>query len=811
MIFKYSPRSLDPTGNRKIPLGKQGENKRMTLVFDVREWMDEYPEAELAVYVKPPEGEAYLAGIDKEQKGVYRWDITASDTAKAGEGMIELVMRDEATGTVHKSITAKTMIMPSISAEAPGDIPEAHVPWWERALALIEIGVSPEVVVTEIEGGHRVEITDEKGLHTFDVMDGVDGKDANKNLLDGTELNSLRMKEATVSFRNAIALNAGTASYAYAHAEGHGTASGFASHAEGYGTASGSSAHAEGMNTVASGIRSHAEGFQTVAASDAQHAQGKCNVEDADGRYAHIVGNGRDIHNRSNAHTLDWDGNAWFAGDVYVGGKSQDDAEKLVKESAIPEVIEDALAQAKASGEFDGKDGAPGAPGKDGYTPIKGVDYFDGADGKDGYTPVKGVDYFDGEDGKDGDKGDPGADGFSPTVTLTRESDGVTIKATNKSGTSTAKVYDGKDGTGGGTSGGLPTGEAPYQQLVTDAYGNAVWEDKPFGEQIGVILPETEINGEGENMVTLSMPIVVGESYTVMINGTAYECVAAPFSMDGVPAEALGDANFLLTGELTPDAPAFVLLQFSGMTAAMMLDGSTSMVSISGKSFKKLDPKYIDLAWMAEDKAVGETIVPLSVHHSGSNYENLDKSLSQVLTDGKKLVVFRDDQLYETTLTSAGEFIIGGNASLINETFPNTGEPFYFMITGEFIHLVFVTSDSCLYAIYEPGDVQKIPVKLPEKYAPNGNAVLYVETTQSGSADGVYTPTKTYEEILMAYVRGYQVVFRYAGKLHYLSSNITKNGSAVFTAFDGDTMTVSPDSVATYTKNAITNASEVEW
>lgn len=34
--------------------------------------------------------------------------------------------------------------------------------------------------------------------------------------------------------------------------------------------------------------------------------------------------------------------------------------------------------------------------GKDGYTPIKGVDYFDGKDGK---TPVKGKDYFDGKDG----------------------------------------------------------------------------------------------------------------------------------------------------------------------------------------------------------------------------------------------------------------------------------------------------------------------------------------------------------------------------------------------------------------------------
>jgi hypothetical protein len=47
--------------------------------------------------------------------------------------------------------------------------------------------------------------------------------------------------------------------------------------------------------------------------------------------------------------------------------------------------------------------GISGVNGKDGYTPIKGVDYFDGKDGTngvDGYTPIKGVDYFDGEDGK---------------------------------------------------------------------------------------------------------------------------------------------------------------------------------------------------------------------------------------------------------------------------------------------------------------------------------------------------------------------------------------------------------------------------
>lgn len=35
---------------------------------------------------------------------------------------------------------------------------------------------------------------------------------------------------------------------------------------------------------------------------------------------------------------------------------------------------------------------------KDGYIPVKGIDY---TDGEAGYTPKKGVDYFDGEPGKD--------------------------------------------------------------------------------------------------------------------------------------------------------------------------------------------------------------------------------------------------------------------------------------------------------------------------------------------------------------------------------------------------------------------------
>ena len=101
-----------------------------------------------------------------------------------------------------------------------------------------------------------------------------------------------------------------------AHAEGNGSkAEGDHSHAEGDSTARGTGSHAEG-GSFAYGDYSHAEGFNSTAYSDYQHVQGKNNLVDYDGTYAHIVGNGTGVNARSNAHTLDWSGNAWFAGNV---------------------------------------------------------------------------------------------------------------------------------------------------------------------------------------------------------------------------------------------------------------------------------------------------------------------------------------------------------------------------------------------------------------------------------------------------------------------------------------------------------------
>lgn len=109
-----------------------------------------------------------------------------------------------------------------------------------------------------------------------------------------------------------------------------------------------------------------------------------------------------------------------------------------------------------------GKTGANGKDGAPGYTPVKGIDYFDGApgaagkdgipgkDGADGYTPVKGVDYFDGVDGKDGQNG------ITPHI------------GDNKNwfigDTDTGVRAEGKDGTGG--SGGSPNVYSTEETVV---------------------------------------------------------------------------------------------------------------------------------------------------------------------------------------------------------------------------------------------------------------------------------------------------------------------------------------------------------
>ena len=95
--------------------------------------------------------------------------------------------------------------------------------------------------------------------------------------------------------------------------------------------AEGSGSHAEGENTWAKGSYSHSEGGHTTATGKYQHVEGRYNIEDTEYKYAHIVGNGDPIE-RSNAYTLDWDGNAWFQGNISIDGIPTNNNDLITKQ-----------------------------------------------------------------------------------------------------------------------------------------------------------------------------------------------------------------------------------------------------------------------------------------------------------------------------------------------------------------------------------------------------------------------------------------------------------------------------------------------
>ncbi len=165
------------------------------------------------------------------------------------------------------------------------------------------------------------------------------------------------------------------------HSEGQYTeASGEASHAEGNNTeASGQFAHAEGYQTIASGAYSHAEGDHTIADSAAQTVVGRYNKSNPAALF--IVGNGTS-ENRKNVFVVYGDGRGAAITEQGVSDSSvvrMDTLKKAVSDVSkdIPTILKTALTEAKNSGDFKGD---KGDKGDDGYTPVKGVDYFTDTD-----------------------------------------------------------------------------------------------------------------------------------------------------------------------------------------------------------------------------------------------------------------------------------------------------------------------------------------------------------------------------------------------------------------------------------------------
>jgi len=102
-------------------------------------------------------------------------------------------------------------------------------------------------------------------------------------------------------------------------------------------SADGDNAHAEGNHTIANASHSHAEGQYTSTDGRSQHVAGEYNAYNSTsagtnrGTYVEIIGNGTSDNNRSNARTLDWNGNEVLAGKLIIGAQPSGEMDVTTK------------------------------------------------------------------------------------------------------------------------------------------------------------------------------------------------------------------------------------------------------------------------------------------------------------------------------------------------------------------------------------------------------------------------------------------------------------------------------------------------
>ena len=115
IVRQYAPCSL---GRSIICLGKQGEINALRVEFDVSAWMAMYPDATVKLmHFAPdrPQDNPVIPTLGVE--GTLRvWIVGEEDTAGAGNGVIELLLIDERTGSTIKSATGYTTVLHSPSA-----------------------------------------------------------------------------------------------------------------------------------------------------------------------------------------------------------------------------------------------------------------------------------------------------------------------------------------------------------------------------------------------------------------------------------------------------------------------------------------------------------------------------------------------------------------------------------------------------------------------------------------------------------------------------------------------------------------------
>lgn len=140
-----------------IPLGRQGENKVVTIQFPIAKWLREYGAGGTWVLtnMRPTDTDAYPCAVTSDDNYVY-WTLTDADVQYKGNGYAQLTYVKN--GAVAKSEIFDTYIGKSL--EATAEPPEPWKPWVDNIIEFIKTklnkpdndGIAGQVLKTNGDG-----------------------------------------------------------------------------------------------------------------------------------------------------------------------------------------------------------------------------------------------------------------------------------------------------------------------------------------------------------------------------------------------------------------------------------------------------------------------------------------------------------------------------------------------------------------------------------------------------------------------------------------------------------------------------------
>lgn len=144
-------------GKKLLPLGRQGENEALQIVFNVSELIAEYGEGTAVLVAQRSQDVAPYAIVTSQTDKTVTWTISSTDTLYQGVGKANLMWN--VNNTIAKTIDFDTYVFPSISGIVA--VPDALESWYNEMIEYINsIAIDDskiEEVVNEYLEEHPIE------------------------------------------------------------------------------------------------------------------------------------------------------------------------------------------------------------------------------------------------------------------------------------------------------------------------------------------------------------------------------------------------------------------------------------------------------------------------------------------------------------------------------------------------------------------------------------------------------------------------------------------------------------------------------